>query len=111
MGRGRAIVQAVSRRFLTSEGGVWYQGSPCELCDGQGARRVHICQRLRPFLVNCHSTEARQMESGRIGDGNSTEHKHTPQKEKKVEGLQRKREDRQKRMASQTLLHCVTFSV
>lgn len=51
MGRDRVIVQAVSCRFLTSEDGIWYHGSPCEFWSGQGTRRGRVCSRHRLFIV------------------------------------------------------------
>lgn len=101
-GRDLVIVQAVTRRFFTSEDTIWYQGSPCEFCSGQGTSRRSLCPRHRLFRVVVLPKTllvAMRVETETANPQNI----NTPHRKKgNVEGVERKRGDRKKRVVSQT---------
>lgn len=97
MGRDRVVVQAVCRRFFTSEDRIWYQGSPCEFCSGQGTSRSRLRPRHRLFLVVVLPKMilvGMRVETETANPQNI----NTPHRQKeKVEGEERKRGDRKKK--------------
>jgi hypothetical protein len=67
--RGHVIAQAVSRRLLTSEARVRYQGSPCEICDEQSGTGTGFSPSPSVFPCQHHSTAAPYSLMYHLGNG------------------------------------------
>ena len=55
---GRAMTQAVSRRYLTAEARVRSQAGPCEICSGQSGIGTGFSPRTSAFPCQHHSSIA-----------------------------------------------------
>jgi hypothetical protein len=66
---GRAVAQAVSRRFHTAEARLRYQVSPCGICGGQSGTGSGFRSSPSVFPCQYHSTAAPYSLMYHLGDG------------------------------------------